>query len=361
VQQFTIDGEIAGATGKTLYLENVGTVKIVAIDSLFLKSDHFRFRQIRPAYPDFYRLRLGHQVVNLAIDSTETIHVKADTLHFAKDYILDGDAAQSQKLKELTLLQNNTAFRYKALQQQYEAGELSMDQYIETAGNVISAYKTVAKEYIFPNFLALPAYFALFQQINNLFLFDMYNKDDNKLFGAVANSWNTAYPNSPRAIQLKNLFTGSRALIRREQQTLEVQPADSKTLFDIALPAVNNTAVRLSEIGDGKLTLIDFTAYTGSYSPAHNRQLAELYHRYHSKGMEIYQISLDANSHLWKNAAVNLPWYCVRDPESVYSSIVQKYNVINIPTTFIRDENGDIVARVEDYGTLSAAVAKYLK
>jgi glutathione peroxidase-family protein len=361
VQQFTIDGEIAGVAGKTLYLENVGTAKIVAIDSLHLQSDHFRFRRLRPDYPDFYRLRLGHQVVNLAIDSTETIHVKADTLHFAKDYTLEGDAAQSQKLKELTLLQNNTASRYKALQKQYEAGELSMDQYIEMAGSVISAYKTVARDYIFPDFLALPAYFALFQQINNLFIFDMYNKEDNKLFGAVANSWNTAYPNSPRAIQLKNLFTGSRATIRREQQSLEVQDADSKTLFDIVLPSLNNQPVRLSEIGDGKLTLIDFTAYTGSYSPTHNLQLAELYNRYHSKGLEIYQISLDANSHLWKNAAVNLPWYCVRDPESIYSTIVQKYNVINIPTTFVRDGRGDIVVRVEDYGTLRGVVERYLR
>jgi glutathione peroxidase-family protein len=359
-QQFAIDGEIADAAGKMLYLENVGTAKIVAVDSLYLKSDHFRFRRMRPDYPDFYRLRLDNQVINLAIDSTESIHIKADTAHFAKDYALEGDVASSQKLKELTLLQNNTAARYKLLQKQYEAGELSMDQYIEEAENVISAYKAVARDYIFPDFLALPAYFALFQQINNLFIFDMYNREDNKLFGAIANSWNTNYPNSPRAIQLKNLFTGSRAVIRQEQQSVAVQETDSKTVFDISLPGLDGRAVRLSEMGEGRLTLVDFTAYTGSYSPSHNVQLAQLYGRYHAKGLEIYQVSLDADSHLWKNTAVNLPWYCVRDPESVYSAIIQKFNVIHIPTTFVRDGKGDIVARVEDYGTLDATVAKYL-
>jgi hypothetical protein len=360
-QRFTIEGEIEGGEGKVVYLENVGTAKIVAVDSLRLKSDHFRFRRMRPDYPDFYRLRLDNQVINLAIDSTESIRIQTDTARFSKDYTLEGDVNASQKLKELTLLQNNTALRYRGLQKEYEEGRLSMDQYIKEAGDAIGAYKAVARDYIFVDFLALPAYFALFQQINNLFIFDMYDKDDNKLFGAVANSWNTTYPNSPRAIQLKNIFTGSRATIRREQRPLEVQEADSKALFDITLPSVSNRPVQLSEIGEGRLTLIDFTAYTSSYSPGHNRQLAELYGRYHSKGLEIYQISLDADSHFWKNAAVNIPWYCVRDPESIYSPVVQRYNVINIPTTFVRDGNGELVARVEDYSTLNAVVAKYMK
>jgi hypothetical protein len=360
-QQFTIDGEIAGGAGKTLYLENVGIAKIVTIDSLHLKSDHFKFRRTRPAFPDFYRLRLGHQVINLAVDSTEIIHIKADTVHFAKNYTLEGNIASSQKLKELTLLQNTTALQYKALQKQYEAGELSMDRYIANTDSVIGAYKTAAQAYIFPDFLSLPAYFALFQQINKLFIFDIYNKDDNKLFGAVANSWNTVYPESSRAMQLKNLYAGARAVIRGEQQSLPIQETDSKTLFDISLPSWDNQLLRLSEIGEGKWTLVDFTAYAGSYSPVHNRQLAELYNRYRSKNLEIYQVSLDSDNHFWKNAAVNLPWYCVRDPESIYSTIAQKYNVINIPTTFIRDGKGDIVVRIEDYDTLNATVAQYLQ
>ena len=98
-----------------------------------------------------------------------------------------------------------------------------------------------------------------------------------------------------------------------------------------------------------------------NWSPAHNLQLAELYSRYRSQGLEIYQISLDSDNHLWKNAAVNLPWVCVRDPESAYSPIARKYNVTTIPTTFIRDRTGEIVTRIEDYNTLNATVTKYLK
>ena len=360
-QHFTIDGEIAGGAGKMLYLENVGIAKIVAVDSIRLKSDHFKIRHKRPAAPDFYRLRLGRQVINLAIDSTETIHIKADTVRFAKDYSLEGDVVQSQKIKELTLLQTDAALQYRDLQKQYESGVLSMDQYVENAYRIINDYKTEASNYIHSDYLSLSAYFALFQQINSLYFFDIYDKNDNKLYGAVANAWNTFYPESPRAIQMKNIFTGSRAVIRGEQESFGMQEADSKTVFDVALPSLDGKPVRLSEIGDGKLTLVDFTAYAANGSPTHNLQLAELYDYYRSQGLEIYQISLDSDNHLWKNAAVNLPWICVRDPESVYSTIAQKYNVVNIPTTFIRDQKGEIVARIEDYSTLNTTVSKYLK
>ena len=358
---FTIHGEITGGAGKTLYLENVGATKIVAVDSLHLKSDNFKFRHKRLAVPDFYRLRLGRQVINLAIDSTETIHIKADTVRFARDYTLEGDVVQSQKIKEITLLQSSTALQYNGIQKQYESGELSMDQYIESVNRVVNAYKTEAINYIHSDFLALPAYFALFQQINNLYIFDIYNRDDNKLYGAVANAWIAVYPESPRALQLKNIFTNSRAVIRGGQESLEHLEVDSKTLFDIALSSLDGKIVRLSEIGDGKLTLIDFTAYTANGSPAHNLQLAELYNRYRSQGLEIYQISLDADNHLWKNAAINLPWTCVRDPESMYSTVAKKYNVFEIPTTFIRNRKGEIVERIEDYSKLNATVTKYLK
>jgi predicted TIM-barrel fold metal-dependent hydrolase len=70
---------------------------------------------------------------------------------------------------------------------------------------------------------------------------------------------------------------------------------------------------------------------------------------------------LDTDSHLWQNAAANLPWIRVRDSQSIYSPTIQKYNVRDIPTTFIRDREGEIVARIDDYSTLSKTVANYFK
>ena len=73
-----------------------------------------------------------------------------------------------------------------------------------------------------------------------------------------------------------------------------------------------------------------------------------LYSKYADKGLKIYQISLDADEHFWKNAASNLPWTCVRDPETVYSQAAALYNVKQLPALFLLDKNGNVVKR-EDY------------
>ena len=56
----------------------------------------------------------------------------------------------------------------------------------------------------------------------------------------------------------------------------------------------------------GKVVLLSFTAYQADYSPVYNMKLAELYKKYKSKGLEIYQVSLDADEQAWKVAADNL-------------------------------------------------------
>ena len=76
--------------------------------------------------------------------------------------------------------------------------------------------------------------------------------------------------------------------------------------------------------------------------------------------MEIYQISFDSDEHFWKNAASNLPWITVRDPQNVYSRLLSTYNVRDIPTAFVINRDGDVVARVENYATLPGEVGKVL-
>ncbi|MCL1938845.1 MAG: thioredoxin family protein [Candidatus Azobacteroides sp.] len=360
-QHFTIRGDILGGTAKTLYFENVGISSISILDSVRLtKSNSFLFRHPRPQSPDFYRLRLGNQIINLAIDSTETIIVVADEAHFAQEYVLEGDCAESLKIKDLTLLQFQTSNAYNALQKQLEEGSISADQFTEEANAIINRYKSVAREYILANFASPSAYFALFQQVNHMLIFDLYNKDDNKLFGAIANLWSQTYPESPRTLQLKVLYTNSRTTLRNEQP-IEVNESDAKDYFDISLLSVSGKEVRLSEVGTDKVVLIDFITYSVPTAPAHNLLLSSTYNKYRTENFEIYQVSLDIDDHLWKNAAVNLPWICVRDPQSIYSPTARKYNVVDLPVAFIRNKSGEIVLRIDDFSTLDEIIAKQIK
>ena len=78
------------------------------------------------------------------------------------------------------------------------------------------------------------------------------------------------------------------------------------------------------------------------------------------RGLEIYQVSLDADEHYWKTTADNLPWICVRDANGVYSSVAAAYNVQNLPTLFLVNRNNELSARGETIKDLDAALQKLL-
>jgi len=360
--QFTVKGTVKDGNEKMLYLENVAASKVILMDSVKLsKSGSYKFRHERPAAPDFYRLRLNHQLINFAIDSTEIVTIDTDTLQFAQAYSVEG-SAESERIKTLTLLQLKTSGTYNQLQEQYRSKSITADEYKEKANACIDDYKNEAKKYIYANPASASAYFALFQQINGLLIFDPYDKADSKAYGAVANNWNQRYPNAPRTKHLVQLFTYALAIMRGENASyLDAKTIESKDFFDISLLSFDDKACRLSETGKDKVVLVEFTVYGMKESPAHNQLLAKVYEKYKAQGFQIYQVSLDTDKHFWKNAAVNLPWICVIDPQSVNSDIVRKYNVRNLPTGFIMNRKGEIVKRIEDYAELDAGILSCLK
>jgi glutathione peroxidase-family protein len=138
--------------------------------------------------------------------------------------------------------------------------------------------------------------------------------------------------------------------------------ADVKEIsyMDISLSNLKGENVKLSDIAANKVVLISFTAYQTEWSPSLNMNLSNLYAKYKGNGLEIYQVSLDADAHLWMNAASMLPWICVRDPESVYSQIAALYNVRQLPALFLLDRKGNLVKRIEDLIALDADVKKLL-
>jgi len=359
--KFTIEGNVKDGSGKTLYIEKVTTSAVMTLDSVILGNDgSFRFRRLRPQAPDFYRLRLKNQFINLAVDSTETIKVQSDALNFARDYTVEG-SYECEKIKDLTFLQLAMSEAYNQLQKQYNAKEISMDEYVAKTKEIIDAYKEKAIKYIVASPASASAYFALFQQVNGLLIFDPYDKQDVKMYGAVANNWNLNYPKAPRTEHLVNLFKSSLLTLREEQNTSIPNEVSSKQFFDISLPSIQDNEIRLSEMGRGKVTLLDFTAYESGNSPRHNMDLMNIYRKFESKGFAIYQVSLDRDIHFWKNAASNLPWTSVLDPQSIYSEIAKKYNVTNLPTGFLLNKNGEIVARIDNYGDLERLVGAQLK
>ena len=349
---FIVKGVVAGADGQLMYLENVGISNVVTLDSIKLApGGKFKFTEKRPEYPDFYRLRLNNQLINFAVDSTETISFVADAGTFATSYSVEG-SENSKAIKAITLAQLDANQAISRLRKEYEDKMISDTTYRMKVLAAADAYKEVARKYIYSAPMSTAAYFALFQQIDGLLFFDLYDRKDVKAYGAVATSYNHTYPESPRSKHLYNLTLQSMKVLRAQR------PVDS--FLYIELPDVRGEVVKLSTVAPGKVVLINFTAYQTEWSPALNMALGELYTKYHGQGLEIYQVSLDSDFHFWRNGASNLPWVTVHDPQSVYSQVAGLYNVKQLPALFIIDRKGNLVKRVEDVKKLEADVKAVL-
>lgn len=358
---FTVKGVVAGADGQLMYLENVGISNVVTLDSIKLApGGKFKFTEKRPEYPDFYRLRLNNQLINFAVDSTETISFVADAGTFATSYSVEG-SENSKAIKAITLAQLDANQAISRLRKEYEDKMISDTTYRMKVLAAADAYKEVARKYIYSAPMSTAAYFALFQQIDGLLFFDLYDRKDVKAYGAVATSYNHTYPESPRSKHLYNLTLQSMKVLRA-QCPVDYSNVETKEIsfLDIELPDVRGEVVKLSTVAPGKVVLINFTAYQTEWSPALNMALGELYTKYHDQGLEIYQVSLDSDFHFWRNGASNLPWVTVHDPQSVYSQVAGLYNVKQLPALFILDRKGNLVKRVEDVKKLEADVKAVL-
>ena len=358
---FTVKGVVAGADGQLMYLENVGISNVVTLDSIKLApGGKFKFTEKRPEYPDFYRLRLNNQLINFAVDSTETISFVADAGTFATSYSVEG-SENSKAIKAITLAQLDANQAISRLRKEYEDKMISDTTYRMKVLAAADAYKEVARKYIYSAPMSTAAYFALSQQIDGLLFFDLYDRKDVKAYGAVATSYNHTYPESPRSKHLYNLTLQSMKVLRA-QRPVDYSNVETKEIsfLDIELPDVRGEVVKLSTVAPGKVVLINFTAYQTEWSPALNMALGELYTKYHDQELEIYQVSLDSDFHFWRNGASNLPWVTVHDPQSVYSQVAGLYNVKQLPALFILDRKGNLVKRVEDVKKLEADVKAVL-
>jgi len=359
--EFTVKGVVSGADGQTMYLENVGVGTVETLDSIKLTATgKFKFTQLKPDYPDFYRFRLNNQLINFSIDSTETLVFSADAGAFATSYTVE-DSENAKAIKNITLAQLDANQAIGRLRKEHDAKLIADTTYRSSVLEAAEAYKEVARKYIYSAPMSTAAYFALFQQIDGLLFFDLYDKEDSKAYAAVATSFDHYYPESTRSKHLHNLALQSIKIIRG-QRALDMDDINIQEInfLDIALPDIRGEVVKLSSVAENKAVLINFTVYQTEWSPALNMAFGELYTKYHSRGLEIYQVSLDTDTHFWRNVASNLPWVSVLDPESVYSQTAALYNVRQLPGIFLLDKKGNMVKRIEDIETMEKDVLSVL-
>lgn len=120
------------------------------------------------------------------------------------------------------------------------------------------------------------------------------------------------------------------------------QPAVGGNAKEISLPNAAGKTISLSSL-KGKMVLIDFWASWCGPCRRTVPSLKKIYSAFHSKGFEVYSISLDNDANDWKLAMKEdkISWPSVLDIKGDYAG---SWEVNFIPNTFLLDTKGKILA-----------------
>lgn len=350
-KKFEVSGNITDAKDSLLYFENMSLNGAVVVDSTKLDADgNFSFAVDAPSAPEFYRLRIAGQIINVAADSTEHVTIKAAYPTMASQYEVSG-SDECSKIKELAIGQMALQASINNIVRNTNLNDDVMRDSIRV---ILAQYKKgVKNNYIFKEPMKAYAYFALFQTIalgyENVLVFNpRSNEDDVKVFAAVATSWDTYYPKAERGLNLHNIaiegLKNIRIMKAEQQQTVDPSKVEYTGVIDIALPDNKGNIRKLSSL-KGKVVMLDFHLFATKESTARIMQLRELYNKYHAQGFEIYQVSIDPDEHFWKTSVAALPWICVHSDDGLNAAELGMYNVRDIPTYFLIDKNNVLQKR----------------
>jgi peroxiredoxin len=368
-RKFHVNGNITDAKDSMLYLENISLNGPVKIDSVQLGEDGaFAFDEnaLDTITPEFYRLRIANQTINLSVDSTETLHIKAAYPSMSYNYEVEG-SEDCARIKELSVKQMNLQAQLNNVAKNPSLGADSMQLVVAT---LVNNYKQDLKlNYIFKQPMKASSYYALFQTIqwgnaNSLIFNPRNNKEDIKVFAAVATSWDTYYPGAERGKNLHNIaIQGMKDVRIIENQMAEQQIDASKVnvngCIDLALQDNKGQVRHLTDL-KGRVVMLDFHVFAGEQSTKRIMSLRELYNKYHAAGFEIYQVSVDSDEHFWKTSTAAIPWVCVRDENGAQGQSVAAYNVQSVPTYYIIDKTGTLRFRDVQVKDLDATLKSLL-
>ena len=351
-----IEGTLANMPNDSLTLYRLNLSELVAVDSVVTnsKGKFSTHVKMRKGYPEFYYLKHRDKTLSsLLVLPGDRISLTIDTLMGI--YTVKG-SQETERLHEAEVGMTLSLHRFDSLANLF----LQVDSYSEEAmalnyamSSVYVKQKQAAIRFIFTHPYSMASVHVLFQQFSDQFpvFADM---NDALYFERLYDSLRTLYPKSPYIAALRD-----QSEVRKRQIEINDKLIDAQELGfpEIRLPDVSAQPVFLSQLR-GKVIILSFWLSQDPRQRIANQDLLELYRKYSSKGLQIYQVALDSDKTSWARtvAEQELPWISVCDGYGAQSPAVSLYAVSQVPTHFLIDKNGDIVGRDFTLEQLTAQV-----
>lgn len=350
-----ISGRFVGCDAKKVYIEQVSTARVVAVDSTELDAEgNFRFElQGVGRTPSLYNIGYNGETVPVLLEGGDRLRVEA-VGSVARNYTVEGND-ESELLSRFNKAYVEGAARLRAIGREYaqasgekqkELGKAYSDEYLRI--------KRAQLQFIVENKGSVAAVYALYQRLpGDDYLFN--GQSDLVYYRTVAEALEESHPESPYLTSLHADIAQLEALRSLASQVTEA------TYPDIELPNIYGEKKRLSSL-HGKVVLLDFWAPSQAAANARNAELKTVYGKYAARGFEIYQVAVAASRPAWVTAVQDqsLPWISVSDLKGTGSSVLSLYNVRRLPAGYLIDREGNIAGKDLEGDALERRIAELL-
>jgi thiol-disulfide isomerase/thioredoxin len=341
-ENFKIEGTVNGAKDATIYLYQRSLSGTLPVDSAVISGKGTFVLRGFTDQPNFYILFVHKdQYINLLIHPGDRFRILTTAANFSRDYFVEG-SKDSRLILKLVSKQAQTLDRITELSNEYE-NSLDRPDLPQIKARLDSMYDIVFHEhkqfsidFMRENKESLVSLMALYQQVGKQSPVFDYEKDF-EFFARVDSELCIRYPDSEAVKDLNKKVT-------RIRDMLKVSPGSAAP--PLVLPDLNGKPYALSELR-GRVVLVNFWASWSDASVAANKSLSDIYDKFHTKGFEVVQVSLDRTRESWLMAIRNdrSDWIHVSDLAYWDSPAVRQFRIESLPANCLIDTGGIIVAR----------------
>ena len=355
-----IEGTLTGVSSSEVIFKLLESNRYQVLDTVKTDaSGHFSYKiDVADGQPEFvYLFYKDKKIASLLLEAGDKVGVVSDTL----GRVTVEGSEEAVKLAEVERAYAEALVEFEdiALLMGAATDQADFDRLAKNMSNAYVAYYRDRVKYIMENSKSLTVIPVFYQSIGeNLPLFSQ--NTDAILFMSVADSLATVYPESKYVKALRKDAEIRYGYLELQERIIN---AEEVGYPEIELPDLEGKMRKLSDM-ESRVVIICFWSASQAQQNMFNIDFFKpLYEQYHSKGLDIYQVSLDVDKTLWATTVKgqNLPWTNVCDSRGAQSPYVTLYNLTAIPSAFIIADGELVDGKVVDDAALRRLLDDLLK
>ena len=325
-----ISGQVKFANNEYIYLERQTAEGYAKTDSSRLDRDLEFILEAPKGIDEIYRINIfGQQKVNIIVGNND-LFIKADGIN-PNGFFAGAGSPELEVISEANQLVMSHKNRVEIIKRKLLTAQIYKDSityftWNDSLQHINESYNDQLKGYIQNENGSLTGYLLLKEHFQIEPHMEFYDEQVLLLIKNCGDCW-----------QVKNL----------EKTYLDIKKVSlGAKAPDFTLSDPDGKKVSLSDF-QGKYLFLDFWASWCQPCRMENPEFVKIYDKYRGHQFEILGVSFDKKKENWLNAinVDGLTWVHVSDLLYFDSEMIDLYNIFTVPTTFLLDPEGKIIAK----------------